>query len=254
MSSDNNRSDGMSSESICSSNDKCNTGSRPAHLVPQGHDANYAVIFDLDGTLVDTSKSFDETIKQMVQKYSGAPLFDQEIADLRQEGGYNDDWVTTAELLRRRGFSEPLSKIVQEATELYLQLAPSNEFALFDDQLLFEISERHPLFIVTGRTRPEYNPIWGERLDPLFKRVYCLHDVPGKAPKPSPDYLLQLMIDFNLEAGVYVGNAVDDMWAARDANLSRIGITSTLPADALSAAGAQIVLKSVNELRQVFSL
>src|SRR3990167_6767095 len=96
--------------------------SSPELIVPQGGDANYAVIFDLDGTLVDTSKSFDETIKQMVQKYSGAPLFDQEIANLRQEGGYNDDWVTTAELLRRRGFSEPLSKIVQEATDLYLQL------------------------------------------------------------------------------------------------------------------------------------
>ncbi len=245
----------MSSDSSRGSINFNDSGSsNSALIVPQASDANYAVIFDLDGTLVDTSKSFDETIKQMVQKYSGAPLFDQEIANLRQEGGYNDDWVTTAELLRRRGFAEPLSKIVQEATELYLQLAPSNEFALFDDQLLKAISERHPLFIVTGRTRPEYDPIWGERLDPLFKRVYCLHDVPGKAPKPSPDYLLQLMIDFNLETGVYVGNAVDDMWAARDANLTRIGITSTLPAAALSAAGAQIVLESVNELRQVFSL
>jgi len=228
--------------------------SSAAALVPQVSDPNYAVIFDLDGTLVDTSKSFDETIKQMVQRYSGEALSDQEIASLRQEGGYNDDWVTTAELLRRRGFVEPFSKIVQEATELYLQLAPSNEFALFDDQLLSAIAERHPLFIVTGRTRPEYDPIWGERLDPLFKRVYCLHDVPGKAPKPSPDYLLHLIADFNLENGVYVGNAVDDMWAARDANLTRIGIASTLPAKALSEAGAQIVLQSVNELRQVFSL
>ena len=225
-----------------------------AALVPQVSDPNYAVIFDLDGTLVDTSKSFDETIKQMVQRYSGEALSDQEIASLRQEGGYNDDWVTTAELLRRRGFVEPFSKIVQEATELYLQLAPSNEFALFDDQLLLAIAERKIFFIVTGRTRPEYDPIWGERLDPLFKRVYCLHDVPGKAPKPSPDYLLHLIADFNLENGVYVGNAVDDMWAARDANLTRIGIASTLPAKALSEAGAQIVLQSVNELRQVFSL
>lgn len=245
----------MSSDSSRGNIDVNDSGSsNSALIVPQASDANYAVIFDLDGTLVDTSKSFDETIKQMVQKYSGAPLFDQEIADLRQEGGYNDDWVTTAELLRRRGYSESLSKIVEEATNLYLQLAPSNEFALFDNELLLEISERHPLFIVTGRTRPEYDPIWGERLDPLFKRVYCLHDVPGKAPKPAPDYLLQVMEDFNLKSGLYVGNAVDDMWAARDANLSRIGITSTLPADALSAAGAQIVLKSVNELRQVFSL
>lgn len=223
-------------------------------IVPQQSDPNYAVIFDLDGTLVDTSKSFDETIKQMVQKYSGAPLFDQEIANLRQEGGYNDDWVTTAELLKRRGHAQPLAKIVQEATDLYLQLAPSNEFPLFDNALLAEISNRHPLFIVTGRTRPEYDPIWGERLNSLFKQVYCLHDVPGKAPKPSPDYLLQLMSDFDLKSGVYVGNAVDDMWAARDANLARIGISTTLPAEALSAAGAQIVLESVNELRQVFSL
>lgn len=225
-----------------------------APTLPKKADPNYGVIFDLDGTLVDTSKSFDETIKRLVLKYSGAPLPDEELMNLRSEGGYNDDWVATAELLRRRGVEVPFPQLVQEATALYLELAPVNEFALFDSELIEKLKERHPVFIVTGRTRPEYNPVWASRLDPLFKRVYCLYDVPGKSPKPSPDYLLQLMEDFNLQDGVYIGNAVDDMWSARDAGLARIGITSTLSADDLREAGAQLVLKSVNELKKVFSL
>jgi len=214
----------------------------------------YGVIFDLDGTLVDTSQSFDATIKELVRRHSGDILSDSELSGLRAEGGFNDDWVATSELLKRRGINIPHAEIVKEATALYLEIAPKTEFPLFELELLNKISSRYRTFIVTGRARHEYDPIWSDRLCSLFHRVYCLDDLPGLKPKPSPDYLLHLKKEFDIEYGVYVGNAVDDMWAARDAGLSRIGITTTLSAETLREAGAQIVIDGLEELEKVYSL
>jgi HAD superfamily hydrolase (TIGR01549 family) len=215
---------------------------------------NYAVMFDLDGTLVDTTASFDATIDIMIRRYAGSPLAPGELNSLRTEGGYNDDWVATHELLRRRGINVDLKKIVAEATEQYLKLAVDHESPYFDADLLPRTRERHPLFIVTGRTRPEYDPVWGSRLDPLFERVYCLFDVPGGKPKPAPDYLLKVKEDYKVTDGVYVGNSVDDMRAARQAGLAAIAVTTTLSEEALLDAGAQMILSSVNELKKVLCI
>jgi histidinol-phosphate aminotransferase len=216
-------------------------------------DRSYGLIFDLDGTLVDTSKSFDETIKYLVLKYAHYQLPDAELSALREEGGFNDDWVACRELLRRHGVERTFEDVAKEATDIYLELAPKTETALFDPKLIEQLRKRHPISIVTGRNRIEYGP-WASRLDPMFDKIYCLLDLPGKRPKPAPDYLLQVIADFNLSGGVYIGNAVDDMWSARDAGLSSIGITTTLSREALEQAGANLVIESVNDLEKVFEV
>ncbi len=66
---------------------------------------SYAVMFDLDGTLVDTSASFDATIATMVERHSGKPLAPGELANLRSEGGYNGliGWLPMSFAPARRG-------------------------------------------------------------------------------------------------------------------------------------------------------
>ncbi len=146
-------------------------------------------------------RDFDETVAQMVNKYSGKPLQPDELRKLREEGGYNDDWVASIELLKRRGVSISLSEFTPEATKLYLSLAPSTETLLMELEALKKLAKRFPIFIVTGRTRAEYDPVWSERLNPLFKQVYCLDDIAGLGAKPSPDYISRNLKDFDLETG-----------------------------------------------------
>jgi histidinol-phosphate aminotransferase len=215
---------------------------------------SYGIIFDLDGTLVDTSASFDETVAQMVDRYSGKPLQKDELRKLREEGGYNDDWVASIELLKRRGVTMSMREFSPEATKLYLSLAPQTETLLLEIEALTRIAKRFPTFIVTGRTRGEYDPVWGERLNPLFKRVYCLDDIPGLGAKPSPDYINRNLQDFDLKHGVYVGNSVDDMAAALGAGIDRIAITTSASEEALREAGAQLVISCMSELEKVFQL
>lgn len=215
---------------------------------------SYGVIFDLDGTLVDTSASFDETVVQMVERYSGKPLAKDELKNLREEGGYNDDWVASLELLKRRGVTISMGEFAPEATKLYLSLAPTTERLLIAKEALQKLAARYQIFIVTGRTRGEYDPIWGERLNPLFKRVYCLDDVPGLGAKPSPDYINRNLADFNLNFGIYIGNSVDDMQAADAAGIDRIAIATSASESALIEAGAQMIIKDMSELGKVFQL
>lgn len=212
----------------------------------------FGIVFDLDATLVDTTESFDRTVLELVSKYSPKATDVEELQNLRAEGGYNDDWIAAQELLRRRGTSVALAEITEVATTRYLELAPKVERMLCSPESLQRLQQKYPLFIVTGRNRREYTPIWEDRLAPYFKGVYCVDDVPGNKAKPSPDYLNQVKRDSDLVGAVYIGNNIDDMQAARAAGFFAIGITTTLTAAQLIDAGAQYIIESVDELPEVF--
>jgi histidinol-phosphate aminotransferase len=207
-----------------------------------------ALIFDMDGTLVDTSASFDATVAAMVEKYSGQPLQNGELKALRGEGGFNDDWDATVELLRRRGVQKTYDEISIEATALYLSLAPQTETWLVPPETLGELKRRHRLAVATGRFRSEYDPIWKDRFNPLFEQVVCQDDCPAAQKKPQPDLLLAALQKMGATGGVYVGNSVDDMQAAKAAGLRRIAVTTTHDAELLRAAGAEVIIDSLEKL------
>lgn len=215
---------------------------------------SYGIMFDLDDTLVDTSESFAQVVAELVDLYSGIPLTDGELNALRAEGGFNDDWVATKELINRRGYEADIEDILLTAMPKYMSIARKKEKLICDLDVLKDLSQRHPLFIVTGRCRVEYEPIWAERLNPYFENVYCVGDRPDCQVKPSGDYLKACMDEYGLTDAVYVGNSVDDMTAAKSLNISAIGISSTLSAEFLKSSGAKYVVESVDELRGLFKL
>jgi len=57
-----------------------------------------AIIFDIDDTLIDTSKSYDQAIKRTVKNYVNADVSDEQITLVRSHGisyGVNNDWNVT---------------------------------------------------------------------------------------------------------------------------------------------------------------
>jgi len=208
---------------------------------------NYALLFDLDDTLVDTSRSYDAAVQQLTG------CTHQELQALRAEGGFNDDWVAAGELLIRRGQSRPQTEVVSQGKAIYAQLALREETAYFQESELQRWFRRHPAFIFTGRPRDEYEPVWGERLRPHFRDVLCLgeHDLPGK---PSPEGLHHLLKKHGLLGGAYVGNSVDDMRAAKEAGLIAVGVTTNQSAETLRQAGADYILEKLADLAQLMLL
>lgn len=210
-----------------------------------------ALIFDLDDTLVDTSESYDATVIEMVKLFSGDEIKRQELINLRREGGFNDDWVATGELLRRRGLSISQDEIIPKARELYLKIAREKEKLFVDKNLLKDLGKRYRLFILTGRYRQEYEPVWSE-LDEIFEQVYCLDDFENEKPKPSGEMLLSIMAKNQIQLATYIGNSIDDMQAARSAGIRAFAITSNMAASDLIESGADLICNNVNELAGVF--
>jgi phosphoglycolate phosphatase-like HAD superfamily hydrolase len=211
-----------------------------------------ALIFDLDDTLVDTSKSYDAVLASLVENISGRPLDPAELGALRGEGGFNDDWDAGREILVRRGFPVSRERIEAEGKALYLSLASEKEYLLVDEGTLRRLSRRYRLFILTGRPRDEYAPVWGAALDPLFEGVVCRDDDPQSRPKPAPDHLVKLLRTNGVTSGTYVGNSVDDMSAARAAGLRPVAVATTMKEETLRDAGAETVLEGPGDIGEVF--
>lgn len=213
-----------------------------------------ALVFDLDDTLVDTSESFDVTVAFLIRKFSDVPLGQNELQKLRLEGGYNDDWLATQELLKRRGVEMTYEAIAQEGTRVYLNLAEEAETPLMDWANLTRLAQRYRLFIITGRHRQEYDKVWAERLNPYFEQVLCCDDVAGLKAKPSSDYFHHLRDKHQLETCFYIGNSVDDMTSATGANFMPLGITKTVDAETLTQQGALRCYPTADNLPEAFAL
>lgn len=210
-----------------------------------------AYIFDLDDTLVDTSESFDRVVMQLVEKHSKRGLTRAELLSLRAEGGFNCDWDSTIELLRRRNITRERAEIAEEGLDIYLKIASDAE-SLFVENSFFETLTKHaPLYIVTGRERSEYAPIWASRLDPFFVEVVCRDDRSELAPKPSPAQILDLMERRGISGGYFIGNSVDDMTAGVGAGLTAIGVSTNQSSETLRQAGAKEVVAKAQALLQL---
>ncbi len=215
---------------------------------------SFGIMFDLDDTIVDTSKSFAKVVEKLVEQYTGMPLENGELRALKAEGGYNDDWIATQELIRRRGFEADIEDIVLTAIPMYKNIAIEAEELICDLSVLEKLRKRHKLFVVTGRCRVEYDPVWGSRLDSVFDQIYCVGDRPHLHAKPSPDYLEACMKENDLTDALYIGNSVDDVSAALSLRIEAIGVTTTLSEEQLKASGASRVLSSVDELKELLAL
>ncbi|OGR13596.1 MAG: hypothetical protein A2341_22765 [Deltaproteobacteria bacterium RIFOXYB12_FULL_58_9] len=213
-----------------------------------------ALIFDLDGTLVDTTRSFDATVLELVYELTGSPVEPGDLSALRGEGGYNDDWEASQELARRRGVEVQLERVAERGKKLYLTRARNVETQLQSSETLRRLAKRYRLFVLTGRSRDEYQPVWADRLDPLFERVYCHDDLPGLRKKPAPDMLEEILRRHQCLGGFYVGDMVDDVVAAKGAGLMTIAITGTVAREKLEILEPDIIVDDGHSVADVFGV
>ena len=109
------------------------------------------IVFDVDGVLIDVTKSFTQAVKDLVRSYLGYletdEKLEQHIETLRRVGGFNNDWdlayCLTALLRSRADILELtdgralLDEIAVETAgrgiELVRPLVPSNAFPSYEE-------------------------------------------------------------------------------------------------------------------------
>ncbi|RMG42044.1 MAG: histidinol-phosphate transaminase [Methanobacteriota archaeon] len=184
------------------------------------------LIFDMDGVLVDVRKSYDRTIKYVVERFTGRKIQDKDIQRWREKPGYNSDWKVTSALISETATVsfEEVKKFFQKAY-LYDPGFRFNEEPLIDKRILSTLSQRYRMGIVTGRPKEEVE--WAcERFGfDMFHVVISLDDV--YEDKPDPEGIRKALAVLKAKRGYYFGDTINDVMAAKRAGITPILVSET---------------------------
>ena len=208
------------------------------------------VVFDLDGTLIDSGADLFASINAMLLHFGRQPLPDPVIASYIGDG---------APMLVSRSLGEPdQSSFVDSALAYFLgyynehkldrtQVYPGVFDALNTLRLGAQGAER-PMAVLTNKpVRASQGICDALGLSPYFFRIYGGNSFATK--KPDPEGLSTLMSEAGVAAQetLMIGDSDVDILTARNAGVWSIGCSFGLAPDSLSAAEPDCIVDSAEE-------
>ena len=225
-----------------------------------------ALFFDMDGVLVDVSRSYRRAVEETVEEFTGWRPLPNDIQRYKNRGGFNDDWALTHALVADRGVHAPLDLIVDAFQKRYRGNAwdgfIAQEPPLMQTATLDRLgASGRPMGVVTGR--PEAEAAWTVRRfgwETYFPWIVA-KEQQGARSKPDP-FPLECALAILATEGrdvppgmaAYVGDSVDDMACARSAGVRAIGFippyigNTEEMASLLREQGADVVIDDLNVL------
>lgn len=185
-----------------------------------------ALLFDLDGVLVDVSESYRRSIIETAASF-GVAVSAGDIERAKSNGGANDDWDLTRRLISERGKQLAYEDLAARFEEIYQGHADTpglkqNERPLVDPSTWSRLAGAMPLGVVTGRPRADAEEVL-DRFGLLTRTsvLVAREDAPFK-PDPAPVRLA--MSRLAVDHAWLVGDTPDDIAAAKSAGVLPIGI------------------------------
>jgi HAD superfamily phosphatase len=218
------------------------------------------VIFDMDGVLVDVTDSYRETIVRTVEHFSGKRISRAQIQDYKNQGGYNDDWKLSHDVITGHGVAVEFQTVVDYFQGIFHGNGTDGlilrEQWIARDGLFERLAERYDFALFTGRMKSEARFTLNRFAPSLhFHPIIGMEDVTQL--KPAPEGLLKIAAASNGRQTWYVGDTVDDAQSARGAGVPFIGIASAQSpkrAELISvfrAESAIAILEDINQLESV---
>ncbi|WP_022835424.1 TIGR01548 family HAD-type hydrolase [Salisaeta longa] len=194
------------------------------------------ILFDMDGVLVDVSRSYRRAIQETVEHFTGRQISANAVQRYKNEGGFNDDWKLTHAVITDTAMEIPLSRVIEEFQRRYRgdnwDGFIAEEEPLIDADTLDALAARADIMgIVTGRPQDEAEWTIEHFGWTQYFPLVIGKEKQGDRPKPDP-YPLNHCRTLLAAAGrpvdpdetVYIGDSVDDMKAARAANMWAVGM------------------------------
>lgn len=215
------------------------------------------LVFDMDGVLVEVSRSYREAIREVVHHFTGDLVSHDLIQDFKNQGGWNNDWLLCHRLITDRGVQIDYASVVDYFNKIFLGENGDGlirfEQWMPKDGLLQGLSRRASLAIFTGRAKYELDVTLNRyasdiKFDPLIT------DESVANPKPAPDGLHLIRARFPEHEIWYLGDAVDDARSAQAAGIPFIGVSTPHNprheeiGALLSGLGAFAVIADINDL------
>lgn len=204
-----------------------------------------AVLLDVDGVLVDVSRSYRRAIVDTAQYFGVAVNPDT----VRVRGNLTDDVATTQALIDAHGVKVKPKQVATEFERRYQGGLWRHETLRFKPEELRSLADRCPLALVTQRTRKDlYRLLEYHGLLPLFQAVVVKED---GAAKPDPWPVREALARLDVRSAWMLGDGPEDIVAARGAGVLPIGVPAAGDpdgAEALREAGAARVVDTPADL------
>ena len=212
-----------------------------------------SLLLDMDGTLVDVSRSYDEIIWRLVRKYAGGKAGSrEEVLAVKNRPDANDDVDAIMLALSDRRVAVDRTEVARAFLALHSgsgQLFRRDRWLLGATDLR-ALARRRPLAVVTGRPRNELALAF--RLAPVrryFGALISADDTRRRKPDAAPVH--KALRTLGVRGGWMIGDSPADLLAARAANIPAIGVATGARADLLRTYQPLAVLDSAARLSAI---
>lgn len=206
------------------------------------------VLFDLDGTLVDSLQDITDSVNYTMNKMN-FPL--RTLDEIKMFVGNGAEMLIKRALpIDKKDFFDGAIKIYKD----HYRENVCNKTKPFDGiyELITELDEKgYNIGIVTNKPQPATDIVAQKLFKGKIKAVVGA-DLSKRQNKPEPDgvELCLKMLGANKEDAVYVGDSEVDVATSVNSGLYSIGVTwGNRGAEALK--GADVIVNSVKELREI---
>jgi pyrophosphatase PpaX len=203
----------------------------------------HAIVFDLDGTLIDTIPLIVASHRHAVQAVLGHDLPD----DVLKAG------IGRPLIDQMRVFDEARAQDLFDSYRVWNHANTAALLGSFDgvDAVLARLAESGAaLGVATSKSRDAVDLAFSIQPAPVeFKAIVTMEDTAHHKPHPEPVLTAISRLGYDVSDAVYVGDAPYDMEAARAAGCGAVGVTwGVATAAVLTAAGADAVAETPAEL------
>jgi len=214
------------------------------------------VLFDLDGTLIDTAPDFTLVVNKLLAE-RGKGALSHEVIHLNVSDGARALVKTAFEIDEAH---DDFAALLRRLLELYFEQLNSTEATIYPglDDLLAQLEAQDiPWGIVTNKPE-KYSVRLLEKLH-LSSRcsvLVCPDHVSASKPHPEPIFLALEKLGRNSERCVYIGDHIRDIQAAKNADVIAIAAAyGYLAADAkVEEWHADFILQSSEQTTSLLNL
>ena len=200
------------------------------------------ILFDLDGTLLDTLEDLKDAVNYTLEHFGCPPRSLEQVRTFVGTGAAN----LIRKALPGREDDPPLEEALA-VYQAYYALHSQDKTQPYEGvlQALAEIGARYPVAIVSNKPDAATKALCAR----YFPGVYARGESTDCPRKPAPDMVYRTMAELDVDTCVYVGDSEVDVQTAKNAGVRCLSVLwGFRDRDCLQAAGADCFCRTPAEL------
>lgn len=216
------------------------------------------IIFDMDGTLIDSAPSLAFAINYMLKELNKEGISLNRVRDFIGKGS---EILVKRALLNRVDIDdiEFNEQEFKNAHKILLDFYGKNlnaKTTLFPNtkETLEKLQKKYKIALVTNKPHQFVNEILEHfKIDSYFDYILGASDKLAK--KPEPDMLIESCKYFNIEAkdAVMIGDSNNDILAAKSANIDTIAVTYGYSNEDISSLEPTVIVDRLEQIPEVLN-